>query len=53
MLEADSDEQEPGISLLSVRSRIVVLGGGIAGLTATRELERLFRGRRDVEIVLV
>lgn len=38
---------------LSVRSRIVVLGGGIGGLTATRELERLFRGRSDVEIVLV
>ena len=46
-------EHGRGISLLSVRSRIVVLGGGIAGLTATRELERLFRGRRDVEITLV
>ena len=41
------------LGVLSVRSRIVVLGGGIAGLTATRELERLFRGRRDVEIVLI
>lgn len=34
-------------------ARIVVLGGGIGGLTAARALERLFRGRRDVEIVLV
>jgi NADH dehydrogenase len=34
-------------------TRVVVLGGGIAGLTAARELERLFRGRDDVEIVLV
>jgi NADH:ubiquinone reductase (H+-translocating) len=44
---------DPPITSLAVRSRIVVLGGGIAGLTATRELERLFRGRRDVELVLV
>ena len=48
-----SFEPETGMSVLAVRARIVVLGGGIAGLTATRELERLFRGRRDVEIVLV
>lgn len=35
------------------RTRIVILGGGIGGLTAARELERLFRRRRDAEIVLV
>src|SRR4051812_24515201 len=46
-------EEGQSVSMLSVRSRIVVLGGGIAGLTVTRELEHLFRGRRDVEIVLV
>jgi NADH dehydrogenase len=31
----------------------VVLGGGFAGVTVTRELERLCRERRDVEITLV
>jgi NADH dehydrogenase len=34
-------------------TRIVVLGGGFGGVTATRELERLFRGQPDVEITLV
>jgi NADH dehydrogenase len=33
--------------------RIVVLGGGFGGVTATRQLERAFRGRTDVEITLV
>jgi NADH dehydrogenase len=33
--------------------RIVVLGGGFAGLAATRHLERLCRHRRDCEITLV
>src|SRR3982751_2914611 len=46
-------EAQSVTSVRSVRSRIVVLGGGIAGLTTTRELERLFQGRPDVEIVLV
>ncbi len=46
-------EERGGARRLSARTRVVVLGGGIAGLTATRELERLFRGRRDVEITLV
>jgi NADH:ubiquinone reductase (H+-translocating) len=49
----NAHQEDSTMSALSVRSRIVVLGGGIAGLTATRELERKFRGRRDVEIVLV
>ena len=33
--------------------RIVVLGGGVGGLTATRELERLCRGHKDRDLVLV
>src|SRR5262245_44897474 len=33
--------------------RIVVLGGGFGGVTTTRALEWLLRGRRDVEITLV
>ena len=33
--------------------RIVVLGGGFGGVAATRHLERLFRGKPDVEITLV
>ena len=34
-------------------TRIVVLGGGFGGATATRELERLFRHESSVEITLV
>lgn len=34
-------------------TRVVVLGGGFGGLTATRRLERLCRGRPDVEVTLV
>lgn len=33
--------------------RIVVLGGGFGGVTAAHHLERLLRGRADVEITLV
>jgi NADH dehydrogenase len=33
--------------------RIVVLGGGFGGVNATRALERLLCGRRDVDITLV
>ncbi len=33
--------------------RIVVLGAGFGGLQATIELDRLFRGRADVEILLI
>ncbi len=35
------------------RTRIVVLGGGVAGLTAARYLDRQLAHRRDVEITLV
>jgi NADH dehydrogenase len=35
------------------RARIVVLGGGVAGLAATRHLERAFARQREVEITLV
>jgi NADH dehydrogenase len=34
-------------------TRIVVLGGGFGGVTATRHLERLCGGRPDVELTLV
>src|SRR5262245_5053135 len=34
-------------------TRIVILGGGFAGVTTARHLERLCKRRRDVEIVLV
>jgi NADH dehydrogenase len=33
--------------------RIVVLGGGFGGVTAVRHLERVMRGRADLEITLV
>jgi NADH:ubiquinone reductase (H+-translocating) len=33
--------------------RIVILGGGFAGVTTARMLERRLRARRDIEIVLV
>jgi NADH:ubiquinone reductase (H+-translocating) len=35
------------------RKRILILGGGFAGLATARRLERLLRRREDVEIVLV
>ena len=34
-------------------TRIVVLGGGVGGLAATRKLDELFRNRNDVEVTLV
>lgn len=37
----------------SPNTRIVVVGGGFGGAYVVRHLERLFRGRTDVEIVLV
>lgn len=36
----------------SPNTRIVVAGGGFGGAYVVRHLERLFRGRSDVEIVL-
>jgi NADH dehydrogenase len=33
--------------------RIVVLGGGFGGVTTARTIERILRGRADVEITLV
>src|SRR3954463_1212014 len=35
------------------KTRIVILGGGFGGVSTARHLERLCRGRPDVEIVLV
>src|SRR5262249_10204024 len=35
------------------RKRIVILGGGFAGLYTAIHLEQLLRGRQDVEVVLV
>src|SRR6516164_1490760 len=44
MLAADS--QPP-------KTRVVILGGGFGGAYTARHLERLCRGRPDVEVVLV
>jgi NADH dehydrogenase len=38
---------------LPSKQRILILGGGFAGIATARHLESLFRRRRDVEIVLV
>src|SRR5579883_527187 len=35
------------------KKRILILGGGFGGVATARHLEELFRGRTDVEIVLV
>jgi len=35
------------------KKRILIVGGGFGGVTTARHLERLFRRRPDVEIVLV
>jgi NADH dehydrogenase len=37
----------------ATKKRIVVLGGGFGGVYTARHLERLVRGRPDVEVVLV
>ena len=39
--------------MAEVKTRIVVLGGGIGGVTTVRHLERGLRSRADVEITLV
>jgi NADH dehydrogenase len=35
------------------KTRIVILGGGFGGVYTARQLEKLCRGRQDVEVVLV
>src|ERR1044071_7534873 len=42
-----------GASAAPASPRIVILGGGIGGLTATRRLERLFHRHPAAEITLV
>ncbi|CAN5487711.1 hypothetical protein BH09PLA1_BH09PLA1_24930 [soil metagenome] len=37
----------------ATRTRIVILGGGFAGLYTTLHLQRIFKGRDDIEIALV
>src|SRR5271165_32086 len=37
----------------SSRKRVLILGGGFGGVYTARRLERLFKRRSDVEIVLV
>ena len=34
-------------------TRLLILGGGFGGVEAARRLERLLRGRDDVEVTLV
>jgi NADH dehydrogenase len=41
------------MNTLAPKKRIVILGGGFAGIATARHLERLFRRRPDVEIDLV
>src|SRR6266478_2180964 len=38
---------------VSQKTRIVILGGGFGGVATARHLEKLCKGRQDVEIVLV
>src|SRR5271166_1069659 len=40
------------MSNLAAKKRILILGGGFGGVAIARHLERLFRRRPDVEIVL-
>src|SRR5437868_3516362 len=47
-----SQTNRPGAGQ-SAKTRIVVLGGGFGGVYTARHLERLFKRRSDVEIVLV
>jgi NADH dehydrogenase len=35
------------------KTRILILGGGFGGVYTARHLEKLFRGRQDVEVVLI
>ena len=37
----------------TTKKRILILGGGFAGVATARRLEKLFRRRQDIEIVLV
>ena len=42
-----------GAARAGASTRIIVIGGGVGGLAAARHLDRLFRGHRDTEIVLI
>src|SRR5246127_4211487 len=41
------------VEALASKKRILILGGGFGGVYTARHLERLFKRRSDVEIVLV
>ena len=45
--------QQAGIDSHTPRFRILILGGGFGGVYTARHLEKLCKGRSDVEIVLV
>src|SRR5215475_10632551 len=49
------NRQQTAVSAISPapRKRILILGGGFGGVYTARHLERLCKGRSDVEIVLV
>jgi NADH:ubiquinone reductase (H+-translocating) len=47
------DERQLSMNDLARKQRILILGGGFAGVATARRLERLFRRNPEVEIVLV
>jgi len=46
-------ELAPAEVALPAAKRVVILGGGFAGMTTAKSLERHFRGERGVEVILV
>jgi len=51
--EDDSRNSEASASRQGSRRRVVILGGGFAGLQAARRLQRTLGYRRDLEVVLI
>lgn len=49
----DRENDRALVAAAARKRRIVILGGGFAGVYAARRLEKLLRGRDDVDIVLV
>jgi len=51
--EQASRNGDAGASRQGSRRRVVILGGGFAGLYAARRLQRTLAYRRDLEVVLI